>query len=85
MRSQYPYIGEQYKDYLLKFYDVTIMPTRVERAGKASYVERNQEMIDASDFCIFYYIIICHLSVKKQRERQVSINRKAGHGLHGIM
>ena len=55
VRSQYPYIGEQYKDYLLKFYDVTIMPTRVERAGKASYVERNQEMINTSDFCVFYY------------------------------
>ena len=24
-------------------------------AGKASYVERNQSMIDNSDFCIFYY------------------------------
>ncbi len=24
-------------------------------AGKASYVERNQAMIDDSDFCVFYY------------------------------
>ncbi len=54
VRPQYPYIGEQYKDYLLKFYDVTIMPTRVERAAKASYVERNQEMTNTSNFCVFY-------------------------------
>lgn len=25
------------------------------KAGRASYVERNQEMINKSDFCIFYY------------------------------
>lgn len=55
VRSQYPYIDKQYKDYLLKSYDDTIIPNRVEKAGKASYVERNQEMVDASDFCIFYY------------------------------
>ena len=24
-------------------------------AGKASYVERNQDMINASDYCVFYY------------------------------
>ena len=24
-------------------------------AGKASYVERNQAMIDNSDYCVFYY------------------------------
>ena len=28
---------------------------KVYSAGKASYVERNQAMIDVSDFCIFYY------------------------------
>ena len=69
VRSQYPYIGEQYKDYLLKFYDVTIMPIRVERAGKASYVERNQEMVDASDFCIFYYNCF-YLPPKRKRSRR---------------
>ena len=72
VRSQYPYIGEQYKDYLLKFYDVTIMPTRVERAGKASYVERNQEMIDASDFCIFYYNPYYLPPKRKKAKREAS-------------
>ena len=27
----------------------------MEKAGKASYVERNQEMINKSDYCIVYY------------------------------
>ena len=27
----------------------------MEKAGKASYVERNQEMINKSDFCVIYY------------------------------
>ena len=54
-RSQYPYIDKHYKDYLLDSYDDTIMPPRVVKAGRASYVERNQEMIDASEFCVFYY------------------------------
>ena len=55
VRSQYPYIDKLYKAYLLGFYDDTIIPNRVGKAGRASYVERNQEMIDASDFCVFYY------------------------------
>ena len=55
VRSQYPCIDKLYKDYLLGFYDDTIIPNRVGKAGRASYVERNQEMIDASDFCVFYY------------------------------
>lgn len=28
---------------------------RVVSAGKASYLERNEELIDISDFCVFYY------------------------------
>jgi hypothetical protein len=27
----------------------------MENAGRASYVERNQEMINKSDFCVVYY------------------------------
>lgn len=31
------------------------MSDRVYNAGKASYIECNQEMIDDSDYCIFFY------------------------------
>ena len=39
----------------LKDYDAEVQSDRVFSAGKASYVERNYEMIDDSDFCVFYY------------------------------
>ena len=42
-------------DVKLKDYDAEVQSNRVYSAGKASYVERNQEMIDDSDFCVFYY------------------------------
>ena len=32
-----------------------ICPDGVAAAGKAAYVERNQAMIRASDFCVFYF------------------------------
>ena len=33
----------------------TYFPEHMEKAGKASYVERNQEMINHSKFCVVYY------------------------------
>ena len=41
VRSRYPYVNKLYKDYLLESYDDTIFPNRVEKAVKASYLERN--------------------------------------------
>ena len=55
VRSQYPYIEKSYREYLLQSYDDTRIPSRVKNAGKAAYVERNQEIINESDFCVFYY------------------------------
>ena len=65
VRLQYLHIDNLYKEYLLGFYDDTIMPQRVESARKASYAERNQEMIGASDFCVFYYNP-CYLLPKRK-------------------
>ena len=42
-------------DVKFKDYDAEVQSEKVYSAGKASYVERNQELIDASDFCVFYY------------------------------
>lgn len=39
----------------LQDYDGAVVLDRVMRAGKASYIERNQEMITASEYCVFYY------------------------------
>ena len=55
VRSHFSHIDKRYRDYLLESYDETFMPPGIERAGRASYAERNQAMITASDFCVFYY------------------------------
>ena len=43
------------REIIYQDYDGEVQSDRVYNAGRASYVERNQEMIDASDYCIFYY------------------------------
>lgn len=55
VRAKYPYISENYMNCLLEQFEDTYYPQSVLNSGKASYVKRNQEMIDKSDICIFYY------------------------------
>ncbi len=55
VRAEYPEINDSYIEYLHKYYEDTYYPSSVMGAGKAAYVKRNCEMIDKSDFCIFYY------------------------------
>ncbi|HIS35521.1 TPA: hypothetical protein IAC10_02670 [Candidatus Scatousia excrementigallinarum] len=55
VRAEYPHISENYKDYLLNFYDDTYFPDKILNAGRAAYVERNFHMIDRADICIFYF------------------------------
>ncbi len=55
VRSTYQYINESYEEYLLKSYEETYFPPKIENAGKYSYVERNYEMINNSAYCVFYY------------------------------
>ena len=55
VRAGFPYIDNSYKNYLSDYYEDTYLPEKAINAGKASYVIRNQEMIDKSDFCIIYY------------------------------
>ena len=55
VRSAYPDINESYENYLLESYEDTYYPEKIRGAGKASYVERNQEMINKSYFCVVYY------------------------------
>ena len=52
----YSEVDEAYKKYLLESYEDTYMPDGIENAGRASYVERNQAMINVSDCCVFYYL-----------------------------
>ena len=55
VRAEYPYISEHYKNYLLENYEDTYYPEKILNSGRASYVERNCEMIDNSKYCIVYY------------------------------
>ncbi len=55
VRAQYPYISDDYREYLLQNYEETYYPDKMLKAGKAAYVERNCEMINKSKFCIMYF------------------------------
>lgn len=55
VRGEYPYIDDDYKQGLLKYYEYTYYPQKIISAGKSVYVERNYEMINNSKFCIMYY------------------------------
>ena len=55
VRSAYQHIPDWYEESLLKHYEDTYFPDHMENAGRASYVERNQEMINNSKFCVVYY------------------------------
>lgn len=55
VRAEFPYIDNDYRAYLLKQYEDTYFPENLVNAGRASYVERNYEMIDKSKFCVIYY------------------------------
>ena len=44
-----------YEKYLLESYEETFFPSKLEKAGRYSYVERNFEIIDNATYCIFYY------------------------------
>ena len=55
VRSAYQYVDKSYEEHLLKSYEETYFPPRLENAGKYSYVERNCEMIENSTYCVFYY------------------------------
>ena len=55
VRSAFQHIPDWYEDSLLNHYECTYFPEHMENAGKAAYMERNQEMINHSKFCVFYY------------------------------
>lgn len=55
VRAEYPYISENYRLWLLNFYEDTYYPEHIIGSGRAVYVERNYEMINKSKYCVFYY------------------------------
>lgn len=55
VRSVYKNLDDWCKDILLEKYEDTYFPEQIENSGRASYVERNQDMINQSKFCVIYY------------------------------
>ncbi len=55
MRAEYEYISADYEKYLLKFYDKTYYAEKARNANRLAYVKRNEELIDTSNICVFYY------------------------------
>ncbi len=55
VRNNNQYINDFYEKYLLTRYEETYYPPKLENAGKYSYVKRNYDLIDNSEYCIFYY------------------------------
>ena len=53
VRAEYQNIDDDYKEYLLSLYEDTYYPEKA--VGRAVYIERNREMIDKSEYCVFYY------------------------------
>ena len=54
VRAEFPNISESYEEYLSGWFEETYYPERIVGAGRAVYAERNFEMIDKSDYCLFY-------------------------------
>ena len=71
VRSAFQHIPDWYEDSLLKHYEGTYFPKHMENAGKASYVERNQEMINQSKFCVVYYDENYHPPRRKNSRRDL--------------
>ena len=80
VRSSYRYIEKHYENYLLKYYEETYFPTKIEKAGKYSYVERNYEMIDKSTYCVFYFNknYVTSLNSKSKRNLLTNLERRSG-------
>ena len=55
VRAEYPYIKEDYKRYLLQFYEDSYYPETLLGANRAVYVKRNYEIIDKSKYCVIFY------------------------------
>ena len=71
-RICYPEIDKKYMRYILQDFEDSCFPKCVENAGIARYVKRNQEMVDMSDFCIFYYNENYKPPLRKQSRRAIS-------------
>lgn len=55
VRAEYEYINQDYENYLLEQYEQTYFSKLAHNSDRLAYIKRNNEMIDKSDICVFYY------------------------------
>ncbi len=55
IRAETPYIDTAYREFLSAHYEDTCFPSGMNPVGKSIYVERNCQMINRSQVCVFYY------------------------------
>ena len=80
VRAEYPYISDDYKNYLLKDYDDTYYPTKIICSGRAVYIRRNRDMIDKSCICVVYCDPDYTSSARKIPDKGSGPARQAGSG-----
>lgn len=81
-RTDYPDADAYTMQFLLDGYEDSICPDGVAAAGKAAYVERNQAMIQASDFCVFYFNNEYLPASRKESKKAItSYQTKSGTGI----
>ncbi len=73
VRAEFPYIDQSYCSYLLESYEETYYPEHMIQAGRASYVERNREMIEKSLCCVVYFNENYMPPKRKQRKEAWSV------------
>jgi len=77
-RTDYPDADAYTMQFLLDGYEDSICPDGVAAAGKAAYVERNQAMIQASDFCVFYFNNEYLPASRKESKKAISPKAEPG-------
>ena len=84
VRAEFPYINNEYRNYLLEKYEDTYYPLKITGAGKAVYIERNCKMIDSSAFCICYYDKNCSTPKSGKSGTAIAYSYAAQKGLRII-
>ena len=77
VRAEFPYIDDEYKNYLLEYYEQTYYPEKIIKSGRACYVERNYEMIENSAYCIVCFDE-AHTQQKGDTGNKGNIKAKSG-------
>lgn len=55
VRAEYEFVSDDYLNYLLSFYEETYYAEKSRNASRLVYIKRNEELIDSSNICVFYY------------------------------